>query len=498
MPLPARFSLIKRKIIAGREEKITQSWRRLLIQLESEVDEIASTGSDIIPSIEFSEIHKNDSNPSGRNSARVEEFAGQLRKRGLAVIRGVVPHKTAKTWSEETDSYLSDHPEMGTPPIHDPHLYQVYWSPAQVKARAYPSVLTAQRSLMNLVWRAKSRHNASVTTNFPVTYADRLRVRKPEDEGGRGGSFSRSRGLGDAAAAAAGRGGSPQTAYVDGGSVERWEPDGYGSSATYQKIWDGDWESYDPWDSSTRLGVTSDLYNGAGSCSMFRMFQGWLSLGTLPREQGTLLLLPMLKLSTAYLLLRPFFSPIRSSPSHPCFLSPENWRLDSPASSVLQGAVPSYSQELSAALHPHLQLGQSMIRMPALNPGDYLVWHCDTVYAIDHTRRPPGNVDATILYIPACPLTQTNALYLARQRKAFLLGQPSPDFAVVSSSRGESTHMARPGVQEVSDAGGDDGLRAMGLLPWEDEDASTDVEAEVLDMANNILFPDRYDFDMSY
>lgn len=483
LPLPARFALIKRRLIAGREEQVTQSWRRLLAKLESEVTEIANTGSDIIPSIDFGEIQRSDSSNSGRNSPRVDDFAAQLRKRGLAVIRGVVPHETAKIWTEETDKYLADHPEMGTPPSHDSHLYQVYWSPAQVKARAYPSVLTAQRSLMNMVWRAKSYHDASVTTNFPVVYADRLRVRKPESNGGKHPRSGQR---------------SPQTAHVDGGSVERWEPDGYGASSTYQKIWDGDWESYDPWDSSTRLRVTSDLYNGAGSCSMFRMFQGWLSLGTLPPDQGNLLLLPMLQLSTAYLLLRPFFSPVHNSPSHPHFLSPDNWRLDMPASSVIQGAVPSYCQELSAALHPHLQLGQSMVRAPALNPGDYLVWHCDTVYAIDNSRHAPCDVEATILYIPACPLTQTNALYLARQRKAFLLGQPSPDFAVVTNTRGESTHMARPGVQEVSDAGGDGGLRAMGLLPWDDDDATTDVEAEVLEMANNILFPDRYDFDMAY
>lgn len=484
LPLPARFALIKRRLIAGREELIIQSWRRLLAQLETEITEIANAGSDIIPSIDFSDIQRNDSNNSGRNSPRIEDFATKLRKRGLAIIRGVVPPETAKTWSKETDEYLSDHTDMGSPPTQDPHLYQVYWSPSQVKARAYPSVLTAQRSLMNLVWRAKSRHDASITTNFPVTYADRLRVRKPGQINGVKNSSNGEK--------------STQTAYIDGGSVERWEPDGYGASSTYQKIWDGDWENYDPWDSSTRLRVTSDLYNGAGSCSMFRMFQGWLALGTLPPEQSNLLLLPMIQLSTAYLLLRPFFSPIHNSPSHPHFLSADNWRLDTPASSVIQGAVPSYCQELSAALHPHLQLNRSMIRVPLLNPGDYLVWHCDTVYAFDSTHRPPGHVDATVLYVPACPLTQTNALYLARQRKAFLLGQPSPDFAVVTNTRGESTHMARPGVQEVSDAGGDGGLRAMGLLPWDDDDATTDVEAEVLEMANNILFPDRYDFDMAY
>jgi hypothetical protein len=98
------------------------------------------------------------------------------------------------------------------------------------------------------------------------------------------------------------------------------------------------------------------------------------------------------------------------------------------------------------------------------------------------------------LYLPACPLTQTNALYLARQRKAFLLGRPGPDFLGVSHRRGgESEHVDRPGVQEVNDAGGDEALRAMGLLPWDEEEADCDRDREVLAMANGILFPDLYD-----
>jgi hypothetical protein len=482
LPLPARFATIKKKLIAGKEEEITQSWKRLLARLESEVRAIESSGADIIPSIDFNEIQNNNiQSIDGRNSPRVEEFTSKLRSRGVAVIRGVVPKDTAQQWSDETDSYLADSPDMAKPPMNDPRLCQVYWSPAQVKARAYSPVLTTQKFLMSVAWRARAQLDASVTTNYPVVYADRLRIwdsrYDPCDE-----SETHE----------------PRSAHIDGGSVERWEPDGYGTSSTYQKIWDGDWENYDPWDSSTRLRVTSDLYNGAGSCSMFRMFQGWLSLGTFPREQGTLFLLPMLQLSTAYVLLRPFFSPIHDSASHPNFLSPDNWRLESPASSIIQGAVPSYTQELTAALHPHLQLARSMIRVPALDPGDYLVWHCDSVYALDNTPGTGSDIDTTILYLPACPLTQTNALYLARQRKAFLLGQPGPDFAVQSMNRGESIHMARPGVQEVSDTGGDDGLRAAGLLPWDDDDAETDVEAEVLEMANNILFPDRYELDMGY
>lgn len=58
----------------------------------------------------------------------------------------------------------------------------------------------------------------------------------------------------------------------------------------------------------------------------------------------------------------------------------------------------------------------------------------------------------------------------------------------------ESSHMGRAGVQDVNDAGGDDGLRTMGLLPWDEEEARTEGEREVVVMANGILFPDLYGY----
>ncbi|KAH7156253.1 hypothetical protein EDB81DRAFT_382168 [Dactylonectria macrodidyma] len=453
-PLPLRFAKVKQGLIAGKESQIASSWKRLLVKLQSEIEVVASAGPDIFPSIAFADL---------QHASRNQDFVSKLKERGVAVIRGVIPRDTAVQWNTATDSYLNEDPRARRLPTHDPHLYGVYWSPAQIKARAHDNVLCAQRFLMNL-WRP-SDPSALVTPNFPVSYADRLRIRSPDDE-----TCSLS-------------------VYVDGGSVERWESDGYGQGATYQRIWDGDWENWNPWDSSTRLKVSSDLYNGDGVCALFRMFQGWLSLSDLPVGEGTLMLCPMIRLSTAYLLLRPFFAPIDASPSRPGFLSPENWRLEQPTSSVIQGALPSYPQELNAALHPHLQLARSMVHIPRLEPGDYLVWHCDAVYALDRLSRPDLPC-TTIMYLPACPLTQTNALYLARQRKAFLLGHPSPDFGGVF---GESARTGSSGVQEVGEAGGVEGLRAMGLLPWDEDEARDDTEQEVLEAANGILFPEKYD-----
>ena len=161
--------------------------------------------------------------------------------------------------------------------------------------------------------------------------------------------------------------------HVDGGSVERWDERGYGLGGVYDAIWQGAWERFDPWEASSRLPVVSDLHQGVGACSAFRMFQGWLSLSTTRALEGTLLVNPLLAKATAYYLLRPFFSPkcgvepgaqttsealLNSSD----FLASDNWDMDKKPTSWLQGATPGHGQELSHLLHPHLALQQSMVR----------------------------------------------------------------------------------------------------------------------------------------
>ncbi|KAI0405788.1 DUF1479-domain-containing protein [Xylaria palmicola] len=589
IPLSARFAKLKRNMIACREKDVAESFYRLLRALRKEADDIAVRGSDVIPTIDYFDIH---------DGAKASAFRKALRRRGVAVIKRVVPHSVAQTWKEETIDYVADNPQARGHPPHDPRLFDLYWSPSQVHARVDSRLLDAQRFAM-ATWHASDEH-ALVSAEHPVVYADRLRVGLPDDAS------------------------HPGSAHVDNGSVERWEPDGYGASGTYRSVFSGRWEDYDPWDSSPRLHITTDLYNRTGSCSMFRMFQGFLSLSSIPAGSGALSVCPMLQLSTAYLLLRPFFTPRHKNPAaaEPDFLHPGNWNLNVSQTSVLHGAVPGYQQDVSGALHPHLQLRRTMVSVPDLEPGDYVIWHPDLVHAVDvpsspkvaspdaaapaitapyspspfslyasatypfrpspnpipnpaspssssrsaslssfafsttssppplssppryhtHThahayshsyghahshahaaarRRPqphPRDPDATLLYVPACPLTQTNALYLARQRRAFLLGLAAPDFASAgSASAGERDYAGRSGVQDVADAGGEDGLRGMGLTPWEerdhhhhyhhhnqhsqhqqgrrpgDRDRDRDKDARLLRLANGILFPDRFD-----
>ncbi|KAI0452686.1 DUF1479-domain-containing protein [Xylaria acuta] len=611
IPLSSRFAKLKRNMIACREKDVAESFYRLLRALRKEADDIATRGSDVIPTIDYFDIH---------DSAKASAFRKALRRRGVAVIKRVVPLTVAQTWKEETLDYIADNPQARGHPPHDPQLFDLYWSPSQVRARVDSRLLDAQRFAMS-TWHA-SDEQALVSAEYPVVYADRLRARTTDN------NISLSSG-----------------AHVDNGSVERWEPDGYGASGTYRAVFSGRWEDYDPWDSSPRLHITTDLYNRSGSCSMFRMFQGFLSLSSIPAGGGALTVCPMLQLSTAYLLLRPFFTPRYKNPAAKTadhemgmggaaakrteldFLHPNNWNLNVSQTSILHGAVPGYQHELSSALHPHLQLQRTMVSVPDLEPGDYVIWHPDIVHAVDgayfptahnpepnfnisagpyspsnfslnspsnypflsgpnssshfpslststssssgsssrsgslssfnfgsssssgggfpssllsstssapytdirnhihihshshshnHARRsitnpmahrphPRYSSDTTVLYIPACPLTQTNALYLARQRRAFLLGLAAPDFSEAGNgTSGERDHAGRSGVQDVADAGGEDGLRSMGLAPfeevssrWNNSNSNREREKEkdirLLRLANGILFPDRFD-----
>ena len=150
--------------------------------------------------------------------------------------------------------------------------------------------------------------------------------------------------------------------------------------------------------------------------------------------EGTLLVNPLLQLATAYFLLRPFFTP-RNGPSTRVsvngafeqantdeYLSPDNWKLEDRPSSWLQGANLGRGQELNALLHPHLNLPETMVHIRRVQPGDYVVWHCDGIHAVDKIHT--GKSDSSVLYIPACPLTERNAEYLVRQRDCFLRGKP--------------------------------------------------------------------------
>ena len=153
----------------------------------------------------------------------------------------------------------------------------------------------------------------------------------------------------------------------DRGSIERWEDLEY--SSVYTKIFNGQWEQYDAFDYKHRLNAKSDLHEGMGQCSMLRMYQGFLAMSTSGPGEGSIMVNPMLKLTTAYLLLRPFFAPVTSiskasyNPNDGNVAVP--WKFVAPTS-VFPNTTLSDAQELNTTTHPHLQLQDTMVPIPKL------------------------------------------------------------------------------------------------------------------------------------
>ncbi|KAI1051876.1 hypothetical protein LB506_003710 [Fusarium annulatum] len=433
-PLPDRYRQLKLKLLQGREDKILQSWNKLLRELKRENEIVAKKGPGVVPQIEFKDLE--------RSSDALRE---EVKKRGVVVVRGVVPEGEARAYKAEVEEYVARNPSTRAFPPHDPQVYELYWSPPQLKARSHPNFLTVQHNLMSL-WHTTTP--TSISLSQPFSYADRLRIRQPGDA-----SFA----LGP---------------HIDGGSVERWEPEGYGAGHVFDSILQGNWESYDPWDASGRVDAVNNRYNGLGACSMFRMWQGWMSMSHTKPGEGTLLVNPLVKLSMAYVLLRPFFQARREGLGQG-FLDEGNWELMRDVDSELQGATPGTGQELTGELHPHLELEKTMVHVPEIRPGDFVAWHCDTIHSVDKVHA--GTADSSVMYIPICPITTQNAEYMVRQREAFLRGTPGPDFP---GGAGESGHVGR-GTEEML---GGAARRAMGLSALR-----TEGEDEVVREANRIL-----------
>jgi hypothetical protein len=80
------------------------------------------------------------------------------------------------------------------------------------------------------------------------------------------------------------------------------------------------------------------------------------------------------------------------------------------------------------------------------------------IHAVDKVHM--GKSDSSVMYIPVCPVTETNADYLAKQRETFSGEFPGPDFP---GGKGESEHSGRPTVAYLQKFFNSEALRAMGM-----------------------------------
>lgn len=406
--LPQRYSDLKKQLIQGNEAVVTQSWHRLLSSLRKEIDDIKQQGNKVIADVDFSEIES--------GTAR-QAFLDSIHHRGVGIIRNVIPRQYARELKHKAVEYIeTNKSKVRAFPPDSPAVYELYWSPSQTLARGHPNMMKAQSFLTSL-WHS-SNPDSEISTTYPLAYADRLRIRQPGDA-----KFA----LGP---------------HTDGGSVERWEDPTY--SKVYQQILKGQWEKYDAFDARYRLDAKMDLYNGGGACSMFRLFQGWLSMSSTGPSEGTLRVCPLLQHATAYHILRPFFD-----------TTTNELNIDSVE---FPGSVQAACQEYNPETHPGLELEETMISIPKVEPGDYVVWHCDTIHAVDAQHT--GKGDSSVMYIPACAMTKSNVAYLAKQRDAASVYTSPPDFPG-SGGIGERECAGR--VDWSSDFIGPDAKRAMGF-----------------------------------
>jgi hypothetical protein len=179
---------------------------------------------------------------------------------------------------------------------------------------------------------------------------------------------------------------------------------------------------------------------------------------------------PGIKESSAYIMLRPFFAPLRK-PHEAGYLDAENWRLDLDSTDYPNSPL-GRSQELNQATHPHLDLERTMTTMPTVRPGDQAWWHCDGVHSVEGSNR--GKNASSVMYIPCVPLTEENARYVKQQRDCFLEGVPPPDFP---GGVGESKFTGKGGYSDILN---DEGRRAMGLMPFDFTSAGDAGEKELL------------------
>lgn len=338
-----------------------------------------AAGRNVIPEVSFRSV------ADGTTSQAVK---AEIRQRGAVIIRGVFERSRAEDWNEELGEYISannyfekQNAKAGLDQYFSklasgqPQIFGLYWSKPQVMARQDPA-MAKTKQFLNRLWDVKSPTGDEFDPDFDYAYADRTRRRQPGDT---------TLGL------------SP---HMDAGSYERWVDPAFQN--IYAKVFDGDWEAFDPWKAAYRTQTRE--YPSPAVCSAFRTFQGWTALTPQGAGDGTLQLVPIAK-GIAYMLLRALQDDV--PPDDLC------------------GAEAGRALCAEPAWHPDLLA--SLVSLPTVEPGDTVWWHPDIIHAVEDEHK--GSGYSNVIYIGASPKCRKNEIYIRKQAKAFLEGRSAPDFA---------------------------------------------------------------------
>lgn len=339
-----------------------------------------------------------------------------IRRRGCAVVRATFPRRQAEAWDAALARYAQENKFAETYRAIDdgvfgglaagkPSIYPIYWSRPQMQARQ-DDRMAAVRRFLNSFWKHESEGRVWFDPDRDTAYPDRVRRRAP------GASSS---GL------------SPHT---DSGSVERWLLPAY--QRVFRHVYSGNWNDYDPWDGAYRTEVHE--FDSTVMCSAFRSFQGWTALSNMAPGQGVLHAVPIPG-AMAYILLRAL--------------------QDDVADDDLCGAV--NGQALPVTSRYHAILLRALTPIPAVEPGDTVWWHADTIHSVGEVTDQEGW--GNVMYIPAAPYCDKNATYAQACGQAFLTGASPGDFAAEDYETGWTGRATLDDLTET-------GRKQLGLQPW--------------------------------
>ncbi|KAL2812731.1 hypothetical protein BJX63DRAFT_443355 [Aspergillus granulosus] len=442
--LDKRFADIKKRLVMPEnKDKVIESYHRLLKVLAEEVAFIEKNGPAMIPEIDFNEVRRN-------GGELPPSFADLVRDRGCVILRGVVDEEQAVSWESQLKHYTRRHRGVGGFPRENPQNWSLFWTPAQVQIRSHTQVLEAMRCVSKL-WRVDDP-SLPIDLSSQVTYADRFRIRHPSKDA----EYT-------------------LPTHLDSGATERWEdPE---NLLNFKKIFEGEWNNWDAWVADHRVDAKTDLYsNGTSAASCWRSLQGWLSLSHTGTGEGTLRLLPSLKASLAYIMLRPLF--LAGTPD-----GDGEWDDSQP---TFPGAEPGSAQlKPTTALHPHLALERSIVGIPPVRPGDYVFWHCDLVHEVD--RFHPGERDSSVVYNACTPLTPYNLDSLVNLREAFeKVARPRDFNTMLMADETERDHEDHGAKKE--NILSEEGMRAMGFKAFDvHEQGLSEGQREMRRIANEKL-----------
>lgn len=435
--LEHRYAKVKSEIIKPENyEKVKQSWPSLLNKLEDSVREIEAAGSNYIPEVEWSEIEK-----TGKFPLETERL---FKEKGVCIVRGLTSREQAEEWKNLLQDYSDKHK-----PLNGPVFKEAHWSKTQTQARSHPNIIKLMKAAGKL-WKVTDPDNSLVDKDVSVVYSDRSRIRQP--------GYSVALNL-----------------HLDSGSTERWEDPLY--REVYREIWDGDWDSWDPWVLDKRIDGQQDLYadfetSKGSTCSAFRSLQGWIALSTNKPGEGTLKVLPNLKEVVPYLLLKPFFEDSRT------------FKTDG---SNFPGTIPGVGQFFASdSDFPHIRQESSVIPIPEVSPGDFVFWHADVLHEVDKEHH--GKSDSSAVYIAQTPLTIYNIQTLEDNAVKFLTGDKPKDFEHINKTVGYARESDYEDRSKLSDILSEEGYQALGLKPYDTTDLSLSKGAHhVRHLANKTL-----------